>query len=384
MKFPEKTTVLVLGAGPAGLSIGHELSRRGIEVLILEKGTVAGESFSHYPERIFFGPWCNNTLPGSQVGWSWKLRRSTQPAYTWYLGEYARHNRLPIHYECQALEVHKTADGFRVLTSQGTIFCRFLVNCTGYFSTPNVPSYPGQDQSAIAFLHSSEYREVGDLTAKLLGHEGGRVLVVGAGLTAGETMVELHSFGYEVSLSHRAPLVFGPSPWMEAVLSPWNWVLENLAVALGIRRNSNPPMAGGPARRLICSGQVRLFPAISRFEEREAVFVDGRVQELDAVLFATGYAYTVSHLAKVLPQGSLRIHQMESSHVPGLLFLGLDQQKTYRSRFLRGIRADALELGRVLEDRLREESSAFRPENSVEPTFEVDLEQLPRLVSVGA
>lgn len=382
MKFPDKTTVLILGAGPAGLSIGHELCRRGIDVSILEKGTVAGESFSHYPKRIFFGPWCNNTLPGSQVAWSWKLRRSTQPAYTWYLGEYTRHNQLPVQYQCQALEVHKTPSGFRVLTSKGPIKCRFLINCTGYFSTPNLPSYPGQDQSANIFMHSSEYREVADLRKKL-GFDGGRVLVVGAGLTAGETMVELHTNGYEVSLSHRSPLVFGPSPVMEAVLSPWNWVLENLAVALNIRRNSNPPMAGGIARRLITSGQVQVFPAISKFGERETVFVDGREQTFDAVLFATGYNYTVRHLANVLPQSSLLVHQMESTLVPGLFFLGLDQQRTYRSRFLRGIRADALELGCILEARLKEEIPSYLPARFSEPPFEVDLEQLPRLVSVG-
>ena len=81
----KKTTILILGAGPAGLSIGYELTRRNLDFLILEKGKVAGESFTHYPQNIFFGPWVNNTLPGSRVAWNWLLRRSTQPAYSWYL-----------------------------------------------------------------------------------------------------------------------------------------------------------------------------------------------------------------------------------------------------------------------------------------------------------
>jgi len=83
----QRATVIVLGAGPAGLSVGYDLSRSDINFLILEKGKVAGESFSHFPANVTFGPWLNNTLPGSRVAWNWKLRRSTQPAYLWYLGE---------------------------------------------------------------------------------------------------------------------------------------------------------------------------------------------------------------------------------------------------------------------------------------------------------
>lgn len=35
---------LVLGAGPAGLSVAYELQKRGVGVLILERGQTPGES----------------------------------------------------------------------------------------------------------------------------------------------------------------------------------------------------------------------------------------------------------------------------------------------------------------------------------------------------
>jgi len=378
MKLPERKTIVVLGAGPAGLSIGYELSRRDIDYIILEKGGVAGESFSHYPKHIFFGPWRNNTLPGSRVGWAWKLRRATQPAYTWYLGEYARHNQLPIQFQCTVLEVDREDQGFRVLTDQGAISCQLVINCTGYFSTPNIPKHEGQATTSVARMHSADYRQASDLQ-HYLGREGGRVLVVGAGLTAGESVADLHRHGYNVALSHRGRLVFGPSPWMEALQSPVQWVLERAAIALDIRLNSNPPMAGGESRHLIESGQVPVYPAISHFESDAVVFVDGQRRSLDAVLFATGYRYTVAHLAALLPEGPLELRHMESLPVPGLFFLGLDQQRTYRSRFLRGIRADARALGRLLEQRL-----ARLPVLPPAPEFEVDLERLPQLVTVGA
>lgn len=374
---PIRKTIVVLGAGPAGLSVGYELSRRGIDFVILEKGDLPGESFSHYPRNIFFGPWLNNTLPGSKVPWSWKLRRSTQPAYTWYLGEYARHYRLPIDYQQEVVRVLREGEGFRVETRQAVYSCQLLVNATGYFSTPNLPHYPGQLNSSLVFMHSQSYRSADDLQRRL-GRDSGRVLVVGAGLTAGETLLDLHRRGYQVSLSHRGPLVFGPSPWMEALLSPFHWVAERLRLFLKIPTNSNPPMAGGLTQSLIQKGQVQVFPGIERFEDRRVIFVDGQEADFEAVIWATGYHYTTTHLRDLLGTGPIQLLHMESLRAPGLFFLGMDQQRTYRSRFLRGIRADARILGRLLEERLSREPLA-----GFEDEFEVDLERVPELVEAG-
>lgn len=375
MSTGKSNTVLVLGAGPAGLSIGYELSRRGIDYLILEKGKVAGESFSRYPHNIFFGPWLNNTLPGSKVGWSWLLRRATQPAYTWYLGEYARCHHLNIQFNTEVHSVERNAEGFRVSTSQGEFQGRLLVNCTGYFSSPQVPQYPGQEATSIVTMHSHQFRDYTDLKRKLGGRSGGKVLVVGAGLTAGETLMELYKNGYQVSLSHRDRLVFGPSPTVESLLSPFSWVVEQLSVAFGVRRNSNPPMAGGRVRSLIEAGTIPLYKGISRFEQDSVVFVDGRQATFDALVWATGYHYTARHLRGTLPEGPILLQGMESAQVDGLYFLGLDQQRTYRSRFLRGIREDSELLGQALAQRLARQPLWEEPEEPM-----IDLDRCPALV----
>lgn len=367
--------VVIIGAGPAGLSIGYELTRRGIDFVILEKGQEAGHSFAQYPKNIFFGPWLNNTLPGSRVAWNWRLKRSTQPAYTWYLGEYARHNQLPIQFNCTVNRVDREGEGFRVHTSQGSYACRWLVNCSGYFSTPNLPHYPGQLNSTLTFMHSHDYREAEDLRRKL-GRNSGRVLVVGGRLTAGETVLDLHRQGFAVSLSHRRPLKFGPSPWQEALLSPFNWLWERVSLALKLRPDSYPVMAGGPVQKLVRRGQVPTYGAIEEIDGNRVIFTDGRLAEFDAVIWATGYRYTTEHLRGLLSDGPLQLNQeMESSEVPGLFFLGLDGQRTYRSRFLRGIRADARKLGQILDTRRAQEPLPWFAEE-----HEFDLEKVPALV----
>ena len=343
--------VLIIGAGPAGLSLGYHLGRLGVQYQILERGQRAGESFYHYPKNIFFGPWLNNMLDGSHLPWSWWLRRSRQPDYANYLTQYARVFQLPISTQEGVLSVESHPPHFLVKTEQGEWTCSLLVNCAGYFSSPLLPPLPGLAEAGIPWMHSHDYRQASDLMSRL-SPGGRRVLVVGAGLTAGECMLELHKAGCQVSLSHRGPLEFGPSPTREALTSPLAYLQERIALALGIRLRSNPPMAGGETERLVRSGLVPTYPEIVDLHGNQARFVDGRQLEVEAVLFCTGYRYTVSHLSPMMPAGVPTLKEFESVERPGLFFLGLDGLRTYRSRFLRGIRSDARKLAPILAERL--------------------------------
>lgn len=346
---PDYVPTIILGAGPAGLSLGYELCRLGMSCLILEKGSRAGESFAHYPKHIWFGPWLNNTLPGSGVPWHWLLRRATQPAYSWYLGEYARRNALPISYHTHVQRVARQGTRFLLETNNGALTCDALVNATGYFCKPYLPVIDGLSESGIPYLHSAQYREAED-ARKILQRDTGKVLVVGQGLSAGETMCELAREGFEVCLSHRGPLKIGPSVLVESLLSPLLWLREQLAVKFGWRLNSNPPMAGGQSRHLIGGGQVRTYPAIANVEGDHVVFANRQRERFDLIVFCTGYRYAQDHLVDLLGSEPPELKDaVESRLVSGLFFLGLDQQRTFRSRFLRGIRSDA----KFLAQRLR-------------------------------
>lgn len=344
--------VIILGAGPAGLAAAYELLRRGVEPLILERGPVAGASFSAFPKNIFFGPWLNNLLPGSSIDWSWLLRRSTQPAYSKYLREYARSNRLPLKTGIEVNGVEHDGRLFQLATSAGTFSSHLLVNATGYFSQPFTPPFPGLEKTSIPWMHVSQYREPRDIVERL-GRRAGRILVVGKRLSAGETFVELHKAGFQVALSFRGKLRFGPSQAQEALFSPVEWMLERVAVALRLRKHSYPRLAGGESQRLINSGQVITFPNIQSFEGHQVVFEDGRKERFDLVIFATGYRPALTHLKPILGEtsGEPALKNMESVRCPGLFFLGVDQQRTYRSRFLRGIVEDSRLLAELVARR---------------------------------
>ena len=347
----ESYPVVILGAGPAGLAMGYELASRGVDFVILEKGPAPGHSFANFPRNIFFGPWLNNMLPGSRVNWRWKFRRSTQPAYTAYLQEYCRRHKLPVRTGVEVQSTNHQSEGFQLETNRGKIWSKLLVNATGYFTKPNVPKYPGLETTQVPWMHVAHYGDPESLRRKL-GRRTGRVLVVGKRLSAGETMCELHRSGFQVGLSHRGKLKFGPSQFQEALISPAVWLVERAAVLFRIKKNSYPRMAGGESQRLIQSGLVPTFPDIERFTEDGVVFKDGRSEQFDFVVFATGYKPALDHLAG-LPKLGIppETVSMESVEYPGLFFLGIDQLRTFRSRFLRGIVEDARCLGDIVARR---------------------------------
>ena len=346
---------IVIGAGPAGLALGHELKRRGVSFCILERGAQAGESWRLMPTQMkLVSPWKASWLPGFGAD-QWSANHEvTRAEYLDYLTAYAREQGLPVRTNVSVLGIRRDQNGFLLETSTGGLESRCVVSATGYFQNPLVPEIKGLEQSEIPRFHAADYRSA-DEVAEKLGKRDALILIVGKRLSAGQILVELASAGFSVALSHRTPIQFGSGPlgwWLFFRIHPW---LESMKLALhGPKaRGFDVRMPGGRARELVEGGSIRLFPQVSRFDGEAVVFQDGRSTRPDAVLFATGFRPVLQHLNGLgvsfddhtgLPQ----VSDMESTNVPGLFFLGLDGLRNFQSRFIRGIRKDA----GVLADRL--------------------------------
>ena len=341
--------MLIIGAGPAGLTLAFELKRRGVESLLLERGPAVAHSWAQMPARLkLVSPWKANCLPGADTRRFPPNHELSRNEYCIALQEYARLKELSIVTNAGAQHVTRDPDrGFIVRTDAGTFSAPQLVNATGCFANPFTPEFPGARESSLPQFHFATYRDANEL-GKSIGKPGGRVLVVGKRLSAGQALVELVDAGFEIALSCRGPIQFGAGPIGWCIFFRIHPALERLKLRLrGTAARSFPPvMPGGRARQLIRSGRVKTFPDIARIENRRVVFTDGRSLEPDAVLYATGFRPALAHLASLSlvfdeRTGQPALRGFESADIPGLFFLGLDHLRNFRSRFIRGIREDA-------------------------------------------
>jgi hypothetical protein len=153
---------LILGAGPAGLQMGHHLSRAGHGYLILEAGDCPGHLFKTSPRhRALISS--NEACAGSEdpevnlrSDWSSLLsegdgrllfkdysRQSAPPAdeLVRYLGDYADFHELNVRCNTRILRVEKPRPNqFRLHGAEGAVYtCRRLIVATGV-SQPRIPA----------------------------------------------------------------------------------------------------------------------------------------------------------------------------------------------------------------------------------------------------
>ncbi len=342
----ERTDVLIIGGGPAGLLASYLLTQLRVPNLVLEAGSRVGHSFHTMPRAFHLGPWLNNYLPGAMVAPSHILRRPRCREYGIYLERYARKYKLKVRTNRPALGLEKTEKNgetiYEVKTPEETFAAPIVLNATGFYRYPQSPSYPGLETTEVKTVHAHDYQEPEDL-GDSLGRRA-RILIVGKRVTAGELLIDLSRHEFRLALSHRGKLKFGPSPFWQGVNSPFVLGFEWLIAHLGIKANSFPRMAGGKTKEMIDSRRVELFPDIASFKKNSVVFVDGREEQFDLVVFATGYNSAWDHLRPALDDKPLEprtLRKGEHPQHPGLFFLGFDNQFSIRSRYLRGIREDA-------------------------------------------
>ncbi|MDH4118063.1 MAG: NAD(P)-binding domain-containing protein [Acidimicrobiia bacterium] len=187
---------IIIGAGQAGLALSHQLSARGVDHLLIERGRLAERWRSERWDslRLLTPNWMTR-LPG------WELEAGENPdgfrskdELVGLLERYARSFDAPVSENTEVTGVYPLHPGFRVETTSGRYEARNVVIATGHSADPKIPGLADSLDPGIRQLHSSQYRNPDDLG------EGG-VLVVGAGASGIQIASELAGAGRRVVLS---------------------------------------------------------------------------------------------------------------------------------------------------------------------------------------
>ncbi|MBF6356077.1 NAD(P)/FAD-dependent oxidoreductase [Nocardia higoensis] len=208
-------SVLIIGAGFAGLGLALELRRTGFDdFVILERAADLG------------GVWRENTYPGAacdvpsplysysfEPRSDWPRRFSEQRDIHEYMHAVARKYDLArfIRFgtEVTDAEFDEATGGWTVTTADGQrLGTTILVPAVGQLSRPALPNIPGIDTFAGASFHSAEWDHDIDLTGK-------RVACIGTGASAVQYIPRIQPQVLELTLFQRSAAWVLPKPDVE-------------------------------------------------------------------------------------------------------------------------------------------------------------------------
>jgi len=332
--------VIVIGAGQSGLAVTHALQARGIDPVVLEAGPEPTGSWPRYYDSLtLFSPAGYSGMPGLDFPGD-PGHYPHRDEVVSYLRRYAAGLDADIRTSTPvtAVEVHDQA-GFLVHTAAGqTWHAAGVVAATGSFGNPYLPALPGQDRFTGRLRHVASYHGPHQ-------HAGERIVVVGGGNSAVQVSYELAQVA-TVTLATRSPVTFVPQHrdgkdlhhWLETTgfdLLPPEWLRHYLG--------GRTVLDTGKYQHALQTGQLDRRPMFTAFDGDRVVWPDGTRERVDTVLFATGYRPNLHYLEPLgALDGGVPLHAggISATH-PGLVYVGLDFQRSFSSNTLRGVHRDA-------------------------------------------
>ncbi|GAA2246984.1 NAD(P)/FAD-dependent oxidoreductase [Herbiconiux moechotypicola] len=307
MESPRRATVVVIGAGQAGLSAAYHLQRRGFAsalempsaertFVVLDADANPGGAWSHRWESLRMGT-VNGIfdLPGFPVP-PVDESEPSRLAVPRYFAGYEERFRFPILRPVRVSSVRRVdADPrgeLEVETDAGGWRTRFVVNATGTWTNPLHPRYPGREGFLGRQLHTSEYVGAEEF-------RGRRVAIVGGGISAVQQLEEISRVATTLWYTRRPP-VFHDGPFEHETLGRDTITRVTADAEAGRPVGSIvsytglvwTPYALEAARRGALERRP-MFVAIEPYGVREA---DGSFTSVDTILWATGFRPALAHL----------------------------------------------------------------------------------------
>lgn len=240
--------------------------------------------------------------------------------------------------------------GWRLHTQDGeTRYYDVLVVANGHHWDPRTAEFPGTFTGES--IHAHAYID----PTEPLNLKGKRIVVVGIGNSAADLVSELSQKSWQntVYLSTRSgawivpKYIFGmpadkiaktmpyiPLSWQRRLLRPLPRLLFGSPEKYGLPTPNHHFMEAHPTQSAellmrLGSGDAKAKPNIERLDGRNVRFVDGTSEEIDVIIYATGYNITFPFFDQAFlsaPDNRLSLYKrMLSPEIDDLVFMGFAQ-----------------------------------------------------------
>jgi putative flavoprotein involved in K+ transport len=361
---PERLDVVVIGAGQAGLAVGHYLARRGLRFIILEEHTRVGDSWRNRWDSLrLFTPARYDGLPGLPF---------PAPPHTFptkdqmadYLELYADTFELPVRtgVRVDSLRRAEHDDGYVVIAGDARWLAAQVVVAAGAYHEPRVPDFARELNPEIMQLHSIQYRNPAQLRA-------GSVLVVGACNSGAEiasdvarehrTWLSGRDTGHiPIDPESRAYRVFA------SLLSFLGSRVVTVDTPIGRKARPRYRAGGGPLIRikpahLRAAGVQRVLARTVGTRNGLPLLDDGQVLDVANVIWCVGFEHTTRWIEVPIDREDGWPQQKRGivPSAPGLYFIGLPFLYSINSSLVVGVGRDAA----YLADHIASRSTVGRP-----------------------
>lgn len=298
-----RTGIAVIGAGQAGLSAAYHLQKLGLAphrgFVVLDRSPGAGGAWQfRWPSLTLSTVNGIHDLPGMRFaevldpGASEAQARVAVPAY---FAAYEERFQLPIYRPVTARVICDRTDRLKIETDRIDISARGIINATGSWESPYIPTVPGAERFHGRQLHTNEYHTAEEF-------RGQHVVIVGAGISAIQLLDEISRITRTTWVTRRPP-TFREGPFDEEAGRAAVAMVED-RVRRGLPPASVVSVTGLPVTPAIRAmrerGVLERHPMFSEITEEGVRWEHRSEMRADVILWCTGFRSSLDHLAPLM------------------------------------------------------------------------------------
>ncbi len=296
---PPSARVVVVGGGQAGLATAYHLRRLGLapgrDVVVLDAAERPGGAWPRTWDGLrIFSPAAYSSLPGWMMP-AWDDQAHGYPTRDHvvdYLTRYEQRYDLDVRRPVRVRAVRAQGDGFVVETDAGSCRTDHVVSATGTWGRPFVPRVAGQADFGGRQLHAVDYRRPADFS-------GQRVAVVGGGNSGAQVLAEVSEVAETFWCTRHEPRLLSDDIDGRDLFAQATRQIQ--ARARGEEHEGvgglGDVVAVASVRAARERGVLVAHPMVESLTPGGLRWADGSTQQVDAVIWCTGFRADLAHLA---------------------------------------------------------------------------------------